>query len=80
MKVYEAVGKRIVELCHERKISINALAHLAAMPPSTLKNIVYGVSKNPGITNIKILCDALDITLVEFFDCDVFNELEQEIE
>ena len=80
MKVYEAVGKRIVELCRERKVSINALAHSAAIPPSALKNIVYGVSKNPGITNIKILCDALDITLVEFFDCDVFNELEQEIE
>ena len=80
MKVHEAVAKRIMELCYERGITINALANLAAVPPSTLKSIIYGASKNPGITNIKILCDALDITLVEFFDCDVFNELEQEIE
>ena len=80
MKMHEAVAKRILELCKEHKLTVNGLANLSAVPPSTLKNIIYGVSKNPGITTIKMLCDGLDITVVEFFDCELFNSLEQEIE
>lgn len=80
MKMHEAVAKRILELCKERELTVNGLANLSAVPPSTLKNIIYGVSKNPGITTIKMLCDGLDMTVVEFFDCDIFNSLEQEIE
>ena len=48
--------------------------------PPTLKSIIYGKSKNPGVVTIKILCDAFEITLAEFFDTDLFNNLEQEIE
>lgn len=80
MKSREAVAKRITDLCNERGITVNALATLAAVPPSTVKNIIYGVSKNPGIATIKMLCDGLDITLVDFFNDDVFLALEQEIE
>ena len=80
MKAYEAVAIRIQELCKERNITINGLANISAIPPSTVKNIIYGVSKNPGISTIKILCDGLDISLIEFFNADVFRHLEQEIE
>lgn len=80
MKSREAVAKRITDLCNERGITVNALANIAAVPPSTVKNIIYGVSKNPGIATIKMLCDGLDITLVDFFNDDVFLTLEQEIE
>ena len=80
MKIREAVAKRITDLCNERNITVNALANLAAVPPSTIKNIIYGVSKNPGIATIKMLCDGLDITLIEFFDNEIFLNLEQEIE
>ncbi|MGN0612847.1 MAG: helix-turn-helix domain-containing protein [Porcipelethomonas sp.] len=80
MKTTEAVTQRILALCKEKNITINGLAHLSAIPPSTIKNIIYGVSKNPGITTIKMICDGLDISLIEFFDDDVFKSLEQEIE
>lgn len=80
MKTFQAVAQRITELCNERNITINGLANLAAIPPSTLKNIIYGASKNPGITTIKMLCDGLDISLVDFFNDSIFLELEQEIE
>ena len=80
MKMHEAVAKRILELCNERKISLYTLAYISAVPPSTIKSIIYGASKNPGIATIKMLCDGLEITVVEFFDCDTFNSLEQEIE
>lgn len=80
MKTSEAVAQRIIELCEERGISINALAYISAVPPSTVKNIIYGVSNNPGVVTIKLLCDGLGIKLSEFFDSNLFKNLNQEIE
>ena len=60
-------------------MTINALARSAGIPPSTVKNILNGASKNPGVVTIKMICDGLGISLIEFFDTDEFQELEQEI-
>lgn len=79
MTTRECVAKRILELCDERCLAINALARNAGMPPTTVKNILSGASKNPGIVTIKMLCDGLGITLIEFFDTEDFKTLEQEI-
>ena len=80
MVTYEAVKNRLSELLGERKMSIHKLAMESAVPPSTIKNILYGKSVNPGIVTIKMLCDGLGITLTEFFQTDVFAALPQEIE
>jgi transcriptional regulator with XRE-family HTH domain len=79
MNVREAVEKRIISLCKEKNLTINGLAYESGLPSSTLKSIIYGDSKNPGVVTLKVLCDGLDMTLAEFFDSDEFNELEQEI-
>ena len=79
MGIYDIIVKRILELCEEKNLSINGLATLAAVPPSTLKNILNGASKNPGIVTIKKLCDGLDISIIEFFNTLYFENLEQEI-
>ncbi|MBE6732354.1 MAG: helix-turn-helix transcriptional regulator [Ruminococcaceae bacterium] len=79
MSTYEAVRNRILQLCEEKKVAINKLAMDAGMAPSSLKNILYGRSKNPGVTTIKILCDGLGISITEFFDTEEFRNLEQEI-
>lgn len=80
MKVSEAAARRIEELCRERGITVHGLANLSGVHPSTVKSIIYGASKNPGIATIKMLCDGLDMTLVQFFDSEIFLNLEQEIE
>ena len=80
MTTRECVANRIIELCQERNMTINGLARLSALPPSTLKNIVNGVSQNPGIVTIKKLCDGLNMSLGEFFSCPLFDDLEQEIQ
>ena len=74
-----AVKNRILQLCGERNISINKLANICGLPPSSVKNILYGKSQNPKLLTIKMICDGLDITLAEFFDTEEFNQLEQEI-
>lgn len=79
MLIKEAIEKRIIELCDERNIAINALANMSGVSPSTVYSILNEKSKNPGVCSIKKICDGLDITVREFFNSDLFNELEQEI-
>ena len=79
MNTCETVAARLSELCYERRITINKLATLSAIPPSTIKNIFYGKSRNPGVVTIKMLCDGLGITLGEFFSTEGLDSLEQEI-
>ncbi len=79
MNIKDAVEKRILELCTERNIAVNALANDSGIPPSTLYSMLNTKSKNPGIVTIKKLCDGMDITVREFFDSDIFDDLEQEI-
>ena len=75
----EAVAKRILELCEERKIAVNALATIAGIPPSTVYSMLNSKSKNPGVVSLQKLCDGLGITLRQFFDDDLFDSIEQEI-
>ena len=79
MNTVSAVRDRILQLCEERNMSINKLATLSALPPSSVKNILYGKSQNPKLLTIKLLCDGLGITLGEFFSTPEFDDLEQEI-
>lgn len=57
----------------------NRLANMAGISPSTLYSVLNEKSQNPGIVTIKKLCDGLEISLREFFDADVFDDIEQEI-
>ncbi len=79
METRIAVANRILELCKQKNLTINGLARLSAVPPTTLKNILNGASNNPGIVTIKLLCDGLEITLADFFNTEEFKNLEQEI-
>lgn len=75
MTTQQCVANRILSLCEERRMPINQLAHLSAVPPSTLKSIINGASKNPGIITIKLICDGLGISIYDFFDTDDFRVL-----
>ena len=79
MQTITAIKNRILGLCEANNISINKLANIAGLPPSSLKNILYGKSQNPKIETIKIICDGLGITLGEFFNTSDFDNLEQSI-
>lgn len=80
MKTTEAVRNRILQLCQERNMTINRLATVSALPPSSIKNILYGRSQNHKLLTIKLICDGLDITLGQFFSTPEFDGLEQELE
>ena len=79
MRTKEAVAQRILELCRERKIAVNALANISGVSPSTIYSMLNQKSQNPGVVSIKKICDGLEITAREFFDSPLFDEKEQEI-
>ena len=79
MNTREATAQRIRQLCREKGVTPNGLSYIAAVPQATVKSILNGESKNPGIVTIKKLCDGLEITLGEFFSTEEFDSLEQEI-
>ena len=79
MNTKEAVAARIVELCRERNIATNALANLSGVSPSTVYSMLNEKSQNPGIVSLKKLCDGFDITLRDFFNSPIFDDIEQEI-
>jgi len=79
MDTYTAVKNRLLQLLEQKKMSIHKLAMESAVPPSSIKNILYGKSQSPGIVTLKMLCDGFGITLTDFFDTEIFRKLEQEI-
>ena len=79
MNIGEAVRLRIIELCNERRITVNKLSTICGLTQSTLNNIMHRKGSNPTVATVKKICDGLDMTLIDFFTSPVFDNLEQEI-
>ena len=79
MTTKEAVVHRFKEILQEKKITPNALAVNSGVTPSTVYSMLDSNRKDLSIITIKKLCDGLDMSLKEFFNCKTFEELEQEI-
>ena len=78
MDTWKEISLRIQQLCAEHGYNINSLARRSGIPPTTLKNILYGTSRNPGVVTIKLICDGLEISLYDFFDTSAFKKIELE--
>ena len=79
MTIAEAVVKRLYELVDERQLTINRISTISGVTQSTVSDIVNGVTSNAKISTIKKLCDGLEISVREFFDSPLFDDLEQEL-
>lgn len=79
MRSNEALRRRIRELCEMRGVTLNGLGRLCGVTQSTLNNIVSGRNNSVTLSTIQKICDGLDMDLAEFFDSDLFRNVEQEI-
>lgn len=79
MSVKEAVVKRFLEICAERKMTPNELANRAGITPSSVYSMLDPRRKEVSVNLVKKLCDGLEMSLGEFFGTQMFDELEQEI-
>ena len=79
MTTQQAVAARIRQLCREKGFTPNGISNYAAVPQATVKSILNGESRTPGVVTLNKLCDGFGITLGEFFATPEFDALEQEI-
>ena len=78
MKLSEAIIKRISDLAVEHKIAIPKWSMRAGITPTTMYGILKRTSGCPRLQTIKLLCDAIGITLGEFFSTKEFDDLDEE--
>lgn len=79
MSIKDAVAKRFRQICKERNIKTNELANLSGVTPSTAYSMLDENRRDVSVVTVKKFCDGLDISIREFFDSEIFDELEQEI-
>jgi transcriptional regulator with XRE-family HTH domain len=77
MDVHRAIRQRLFYLCRQRHMTIASLSAHAQVPASTIKNVLYGRSQNPGVGTLQQLCNGLDISLFDFFDSAEFRRDER---
>ncbi|WP_077533215.1 helix-turn-helix domain-containing protein [Massiliimalia massiliensis] len=80
MKIKEAIVVRIQELCKQQDMKYNQLATRAGVTPSTVYSMMDPSRKDLSVITLKKLLDGLEINMIDFFNCDLFRNLEQEIE
>ncbi len=80
MKIKEAIVVRFRQLCADRAIKYNQLATRAGVTPSTVYSMMDKRRKDVSVITVKKLCDGLDISIPEFYNDPIFENLEQEIE
>mgnify|MGYP003289964619 CR=1 FL=1 len=77
--IKDIVAERFCQLCKEKNITLNELATISGVTPSTAYSMMDSTRRDVSITTIKKFCDGLDITLGEFFSTPEFDNAEQEI-
>ncbi len=80
MTLSQAIIERITELQSHQKITTNKLSTLSGLSQSTVRDITYGVSKSPKINSLLHICEGFNITLKDFFDSPLFNNVTDEEE
>ena len=79
MRTKEAIRQRILQLCRENALTVNGLGARCGITQSTLNNIVSGRNNSTTVATIQKICDGLEMELPEFFDSELFRDLEQEV-
>lgn len=75
MEYAEIIAKRIKILMYERGLNIKNLSKMTGIDQSTISNILNKKCKRPRISTVSRICEALNISLVEFFDNSVFYKV-----
>ena len=79
MRIGDAVKERIIGLCSKENITVNKLATISGITQSTINNITCVRNNSTTISTIKKICDGLEISIKDFFNSPIFDDLEQEI-
>jgi transcriptional regulator with XRE-family HTH domain len=75
MDIANAVRQRIINIAKKKNIKIHKLTMNAGVPYSTVSSFLNGKSNSLTISTILHLCEGADMSLGEFFDDPLFNNV-----
>lgn len=73
MPLNQAVAARIKQLCQQRHLTQYALSCKSGVPQSTLSTVMKCAFPSVKLRIIYEICEGLEISLAEFFDCPLFE-------
>ena len=76
MLLPEAIRLRITELMHKNNLSAYKLSYKGGISPSNISDVLRGKVSEPTISTILHICEGADISLKDFFDSKLFDEVE----
>ena len=80
MKLNKAFALRVREILKEKKMTQYKLAQETVLYRSTLTDILNCKYKTPTFKNIDLIMRALNMSMAEFFDSELFDFEKLEIE
>lgn len=76
MDLSNAIKERINKLLKQKGWNVSELSTLAGISRSTLSKFMSGKRKYIRIDIIEYICEAFNIKLIDFFDDDVFSDID----
>lgn len=76
MYLSDAIRKRLENLIEEYSTNGNKLALASGFNRSNINRFLRGQNKSIKIESIALICQALNITLKDFFDDKLFDDFE----
>lgn len=73
------ISKKITKLRTEKGITVNKLANICGLSQGFVRQIELG-EKNPTVESLKLICDALNISLTDFFKDEQLDNKEELID
>ena len=79
MKLTESVGKRTQELLFAKNMTQYRLGKITCLNDKTISDLIKGRTQDVNFSTIYLITTALQISLKEFFNSDLFDENNIEI-
>lgn len=68
MTYTDVIAKRLLDICEDRKITVNRLSTLSGISHATIHDIISGKSKDVKISTLHKIAIGLDMTVSELLD------------
>lgn len=75
MNISKCVSTRLREILYKRNLSIGDLQNLTGQSKGTLTSLLYNRYNAVNMKTVFIILQALNITVLEFFDSELFADL-----
>lgn len=76
MLLPEAIKLRINEILTTNNLSAYKLSYKGGISPSNISDILRGKVSEPTLSTLLHICEGANITLKDFFDSELFDEVE----